>query len=420
MINYEDLTTLGIALGLGMLVGLQREHARNRIAGVRTFTLISILGTVAGFLTRDLDNPFILPVLGLSLAGMVFFAEALDKKSYLDPGQTTEVAVLLMYAIGAYLVMGDRIIGIVAGGLMAVLLYAKTRLHQIIDKLKDSDISAIMTFAGISLIVLPILPDRTYGPLNVINPHNIWLMVVFIVGISVVGYFIYKFFGKEPGLISNGILGGLISSTATTVSYARKQKEAPAIAIIAAFVITTASAVAIIRILLEIFVIIPEEFPKLVLPILFNFFVMAIICVWLFYRIKRDSKGEELPEPKNPAQFKTALVFGLLYGVILFLVAFAREHFGNQGLYVVSIISGLTDVDAITLSLSHMIKSGHIVTEAGWRLILLAAISNLFFKGLMALTIGSGKLIKWMGIGFGLTICTGLLTLWLWPAGWHL
>ncbi|MFD1095035.1 MgtC/SapB family protein [Salegentibacter chungangensis] len=419
MINYEDLTTLGIALGLGMLVGLQREHARNRIAGVRTFTLISILGTVAGFLTRDLDNPFILPVLGLSLAGMVFVAEALDKKTKMDPGQTTEVAVLLMYAIGAYLVMGDRIIGIVAGGLMAILLYAKAHLHNFIDKLKDSDISAIMTFAGISLIILPILPDETYGPFDVLNPHNIWLMVVFIVGISVVGYFIYKFFGKDSGIISNGILGGLISSTATTVSYARKQKESPNIAMVAAFVITTASAIAVIRILLEVFVIIPADFPKLVMPILFNFVIMAGICIWLFYRIKQDDELNQLPEPKNPAQFKTALVFGILYGVILILVAFAKEQFGRGGLYIVSIISGLTDVDAITLSLSNMIKNETIKTATGWKLILLASVSNLFFKGLLAITIGSGRLTKWLGIAFGLSILTGILTLLLWPENWH-
>lgn len=418
--NYEDLSTLGIALGLGMLVGLQREHSHQQIAGVRTFTLISILGTVAGFLTRDIENPFILPALGLSLAGMVFIAETKNKKNEFDPGQTTEVAILLMFAIGAYLVLGDRVVGIVAGALMAILLYAKAHLHNFIDKLKDSDVSAIMTFAGISLIILPILPDETYGPLDVLNPHNIWLMVVLIVGLSVVGYFIYKFFGKNKGIVMNGILGGLISSTATSISYARKQKEAPQIAAIAAFVISTASAIALVRVLIEVFVVIPEKLPALVLPIFFNFLVLSGLCVWLFFRVNKKSDEEELPEPENPAQFKTALVFGLLYGLILLVVAFAKEEFGNQGLYVVAVISGLTDVDAITLSLSRMMKTGSIEVASGWKLILLASLSNLLFKGIVAVSIGTKRLLKWIGIAFGAAIVIGLLTIWLWPSAWHL
>ncbi|MDT0645453.1 MgtC/SapB family protein [Zunongwangia sp. F260] len=416
--NYEDLTILGIALGLGMLVGLQREHSQQRIAGVRTFTLIAILGAVAGFLTRDMGNEFILPALGLSLAVLIY-AGGKSGKSEADPGKTTEVAILLMFAIGAYLVLGDRVIGVVAGGLLTMLLYAKTRLHSFIDKLKDSDISAIMTLAGISLIILPILPDQTYGPYDVLNPHNIWLMVVFIVGLSVVGYFIYKFVGKDSGVISNGILGGLISSTATTVSFARKQKQAPDIAKVAVFVITTASAIALARVMIEIFVVAPGEFAALAMPIAFNFVIMGIICAWLFYIIKSDDESEELPEPENPAQLKAALIFGFLYGLILLLVAFTKEQFGSGGLYIVAIISGLTDVDAITLSMAQMIKGGEVETNLGWKLILLASLSNLLFKGVMAAIIGTGKIAKWLAIAFGLSIAAGLLTIFLWPQAWH-
>lgn len=417
--NYEDLTILGIALGLGMLVGLQRERSQKQIAGVRTFTLISLLGVVSGFLTRDLNNPFILPAIGLALAAIIFVGDYNIAKSEKTHGRTTEVAVLLMYAIGAYLVLGNQIIGVVSGGLMAILLYAKTQLHRFIGNLKDSDISAIMTFAGISLIILPILPNKTYGPLDVLNPHNIWLMVVFIVGLSVLGYFIYKFVGRNSGIISNGILGGLISSTATTISYAKRQRDAPKMAAIAVFVIMTASSVAMIRILLEVFVIIPEYFPQIFLPIVFNLFVMVGICVWLFFRIKYGKGNSELPEPENPAQFKTALLFGLLYGLILLLVAFAKQRFGEEGLYIVAVISGLTDLDAITLSLSNLIKVEKVLAETGWKLILLASLSNIVFKGLMAVIIGTRDLLKWIMIAFGLTLIVGILTLFLWPDAWH-
>ena len=149
---------------------------------------------MSGFLSRDFDNPFILPVMGLAVTGLLITANIikLKKLNEADIGQTTEVAALLMFAIGGYLVLGDQVIGVVVGGVMAVLLYVKEHLHDFIENLKDKDLAAIMTFAGISLVILPILPNKTYGPLDVINPKNIWLMVTLIVGISVIGYFIYK------------------------------------------------------------------------------------------------------------------------------------------------------------------------------------------------------------------------------------
>lgn len=382
-----------------------------------------MLGVVSGFLTRDLDNPFILPAIGLSITALLVVANIIKLKKFseADVGQTTEVAALLTFAIGAYLVLGSQVIGVIVGGAMAVLLYVKEHLHNFIENLKDKDLAAIMTFAGISLVILPILPNQTYGPLDVLNPRNIWMMVTLIVGISVVGYFIYKFVGKNVGIISNGILGGLISSTATTVSYARKTANSKNISKMAAFVITVASTIALARVMVEIGVIIPEKLPQLIVPLAVEFIFMATLCVVLFYLINKDTADEdnEMPEPKNPAQFKSALIFGLLYGFILLAVAFTKEKFGNEALYVVSIISGLTDVDAITLSLSQLMKNGGLETTNGWRLILLASLSNLVFKGIMAATLGTKQLAKWIGLSFGLSIVVGLLIMWLWPEGWH-
>lgn len=419
--NYFDITTLSLAIGLGLLIGLQRESKNTKIAGVRTFTLIAVLGVVSGFITRDFNNPFLLPLFGIAITALLIVANVIKIKKFSEPdtGQTTEIAALLMFAIGAYLVLGDRVIGVIIGGFMAILLFVKERLHNFIDKLENKDFTAIMTFAGISLVVLPILPDRTFGPLDVLNPYNIWLMVVLIVGISVVGYFIYKFVNTKTGIISNGVLGGLISSTATTVSYSRKTKNTKNISLLAAFVVTTASAIALIRILFEVGVIIPEKLPKIILPIAVEFIIMVILCTGLFYKINQKN-SEKMPEPENPAQFKSALVFGLLYGLILLAVAFTKKEFGNQALYVVAIISGLTDVDAITLSLSKLIKDGDLKTQTGWRLILLASLSNLLFKGILAGILGTKQLLKWVAISFGIAIVSGLLIIWLWPETWQL
>ncbi|MCK0191261.1 MgtC/SapB family protein [Arenibacter sp. F20364] len=419
--DYHDLTTLGIAFGLGLLVGMQREKANSELAGVRTFTLISILGVLAGFLARDYQNPFILPALGIAVTSLLVIANYIKIKAFTKPdiGQTTEVAALIMFAIGAYLVMGDRVLGIIIGTSIAVLLYVKERLHGFIDKLQEKDLAAIMTFAGISLVILPILPNKTYGPYNVLNPQNIWLMITLIVGLSVLGYFIYKFVGKKLGIISNGVLGGLISSTATTVSYARKTVDTASITKMAAFVITVASAISLARVMVEIGVVIPEKLPVILLPLMVEFVVMALICLGMFYSINKDSKDDTMPEPDNPADFKSALVFGLLYGAILLAVAFANEEFGDDALYIVAIISGLTDVDAITLSLSQLIKSDALNVSTGWKLILLASLSNLVFKGVLAGILGTKQLAKWIGFAFGTAVVAGAFLIWLWPASWH-
>lgn len=418
--NYEDLITLGIAFGLGLLVGLQRQSSNDQMAGVRTFTLVAILGVVAGFLTRDFDNPYILPSFGLAVTSLMLMANYVQSKKLPDTsvGQTTEVALLLMFAIGAYLVLGDQVIAVVIGGSLAVLLYIKEILHNFIDSLKDKDLSAIMTFVGISLVILPVLPNETYGPLDVLNPHDIWLMVTLIVGISILGYFVYKWVGKKAGMISNGILGGVISSTATTVSYARYAKNSQSISKVAAFVILASVTVSIIRVIVEIGIVVPQKFPQLLLPFVVLFVFMSLLSVILFYTISKDNNQEEMPEPKNPAQFKSAFVFGILYGLILLAVAFTEQEFGDSGLYIVSIIGGLAKKDAITLSLANSIKGG-MATELGWRLIMTGVLANLAFKIVLVGILGNRKLTLYLGAAMVLSIAVGLSIIWFWPETWH-
>ncbi len=419
--NYEDLTTLGIAFGLGLLVGMQREkHNKDQIAGVRTFTLISILGVVAGFLTRLYDNPYILPLIGLAMAAMLITANLMKLKTQDNPtlGQTTEMAALLMFAIGAYLVVGDRVVGVIMGAAIAILLYVKDHLHKFIGDLEDNDISAIMILAGISLIILPILPDKTFGPFDVLNLRNIWLMVTLIVGISVIGYFIYKFIGKKYGILSNGILGGIISSTATTVSYARFTKKSKNIDKASAFVIFAAATVSLIRVMIEIGAVIPSLLSKVVLPIVALFLLMIGLSVVLFYLTNKENTSDDMPKPENPAQIKSALMFGGIYAIILLAVAFTEQELGNEGLYVAAFVGGLANKDAITLSLSQSIGSG-LDTNFGWRLIVVASLSNFLFKIVLCAILGTKQLTKWMALFFGAAILGGLIILWLWPETWH-
>ncbi len=414
--DYNDLVTLGISFGLGLLVGLQREKTNHETAGVRTFTLIAILGTITGFLTREYDNPYILPVFGMAVVALMITANMIIAKRDSNPtgGQTTEIAVLLVFAIGAYLVLGDQVIGVIVGGALAILLYIKETLHGFIDRLKDKDLAAIMTFVGISLVILPILPDETYGPLDVLNPRDIWLMVTLIVGISLLGYFIYKWVGKKTGMLSNGILGGIISSTATAVSFARISKSSASIAKVAVFVVLAAVTVSLIRVVVIIGVVAPNGLMKIIFPFVVFFIFMVLLTGVVFYLVSKENGSKEMPEPKNPAQFKSAFVFGLLYGAILLAVAFAEEEFGDSGLYIVSVIGGLAKKDAITVSVAQSLAGG-MQAELAWRLIMTGVLSNLAFKIGIAYALGSRKFGNWMAVTLGLSIIMGILIIFFWP-----
>ena len=414
--DYNDLVTLGISFGLGLLVGLQREKTNHETAGVRTFTLIAILGTITGFLTREYDNPYILPVFGMAVVALMITANMIIAKRDSNPtgGQTTEIAVLLVFAIGAYLVLGDQVIGVIVGGALAILLYIKETLHGFIDRLKDKDLAAIMTFVGISLVIFPILPDETYGPLDVLNPRDIWLMVTLIVGISLLGYFIYKWVGKKTGMLSNGILGGIISSTATAVSFARISKSSASIAKVAVFVVLAAVTVSLIRVVVIIGVVAPNGLMKIIFPFVVFFIFMALLTGVVFYLVSKENGSKEMPEPKNPAQFKSAFVFGLLYGAILLAVAFAEEEFGDSGLYIVSVIGGLAKKDAITVSVAQSLAGG-MQAELAWRLIMTGVLSNLAFKIGIAYALGSRKFGNWMAVTLGLSIIMGILIIFFWP-----
>jgi uncharacterized membrane protein (DUF4010 family) len=400
---------LGIALGLGLLVGLQRESAASPLAGVRTFPLVTVLGTVSGLLSQAFGG-WILAAGIIALTGFIFIGKTVEmSKGRPDPGITTEVALLLMFAIGAYLVVGDRAVAIAIGGGTAVLLHFKGELHGIVARLGANDLKAVMQFALISLVILPVLPNRTYGPFDVLNPRNIWWMVVLIVGISLGGYIAYKFLGQRAGIVLGGILGGLISSTATTISYAKRAAAAPGAVGPAAIVIMIASTIVFARLLLEIATVAPAFLPAAA-PWLIALLIISVVSSFALW-LRSDKDHDEMPEQENPSELKSALLFGLIYAVVLFVVAAAKERFGNRGLYVVAGLSGLTDVDAITLSTAQLVNAGRLDASDGWKLVVIAAISNLIFKSGAVATLGRRRLFIRILPAYGVIIAAGILML---------
>lgn len=396
---------LGIALGLGLLVGLQREQVATQLAGLRTFALITVFGTVCGLLSLNFGG-WVLAAGFLALTGALLTGHVAELKGEKpESGVTTEVAALAMFSIGAYLVVGYREAAIAMGGGTAVLLHFKGQLHGIAARLGD-DSKAIMQFALISMVVLPILPNRTYGPYHVLNPRQVWLMVVLIVGIGLGGYIAYKLLGAKTGILLAGVLGGIISSTATTVNYARRTAKEDGGEHSAAIVIMLASTASCALVILEMGIVAPVFLRSAIVPM--SAFVVTIGIISVLFFVQRHKEGNEMPSQTNPTEMKSAIYFAILYSLILLAIAAVKESYGIRGLYAVALASGVADVHALTLSTCQLVQVGRITGDQGWRLIAIALMSNLVFKGAAVLVLGSRRLWTKIAAAYSLTIAVGI------------
>jgi len=412
-VEITVLHNLGIGLLLGLLVGMERERSQNPVAGVRTFTLITMFGVLAGTLGASAAAWLVPVALSAVLVLLVVGNLVLVKQDAGDAGMTTEIAALVMFAVGAALATGLRITAVVTAGVVALLLHWKRPLHTVVKRMGEGDVQAIMRLVLVGLVILPLLPDQSYGPYAVLNPFRIWLMVVLIVGISLASWVVYRLFGARAGTLLGGALGGLISSTAATVSYARRTRNAPADSAAAAVMIAIASSVVFIRVLFEIAIVAPTRLQALGAPLVAMFAVMLVVTALTWLRSRA-----ELREPAvsaAPSDLRAAITFALLYGAVLLGVAFARENLGQQGLYAVAAISGLTDMDAITLSTAQLVLADQLDTATGWRLILVGALANLVFKGGAVALLGHRRLTSTIAIAFGFAIAGGILLLLFWP-----
>lgn len=397
---------LGIALLLGFLVGLQREKSQSVIAGFRTFPLITILGALCGILANHLGvAPFIGGILGLISLIVVGNIAAL-RAGKDRTGITTEVAMLVMFLVGVYLIVGHPLVAVAIGGGVAALLQFKPQLHGFAARLGESDLNAIMRFVLIAFIVLPILPNETFGPFEVLNPHEIWLMVVFIVGMNLAGYIVSKFVTPKTGILTSGILGGLISSTATTVSYSRSSRENPRNVPQAATILLIASTFAYARVLGETAAVSSELFHSAFTPLAVLFGVSSVFCAILYF--SSDSSHSEVSETKFKGEVRSALLFGFTYAAVVFGAAIAKKYFGPSSLYWVAGISGWTDVDAIALSSARMVSAGKLEAAQGADMIVMALLSNLLFKIGIVAFLGDRKLLIRLGGFLGLSIAIGV------------
>ena len=410
---------LGIAAGLGLLVGLQRERKVGEIAGFRTFPLVTLTGTICGQLALAFDG-WVLAGGFVAVAALVVIGNvAKMREGEPDRGITTEIAVLLMFAVGAFLTVGPPQVAVAVGAAAAVLLQMKQELHGFAAKVSDADLRAIMQFAAITLIVLPVLPNRTYGPYDVLNPRQVWWMVVLIVAISLAGYVGAKLVGPRAGTWLGGALGGLVSSTATTVTFARRTRggEEGSGVEVAGQVILIASAVVYLRVLVEIAIVSPQLLAVALAPLAVMLVLLAAMSLLRARRhVLPDHPDDTKPaEHDNPTQLRAALLFGVIYALVVLAAAWAKAQFGSKGLYTVAAISGLVDLEAITLSSAQLVRGGKLAADLAWRLVLLASLANLAFKTGIVARWGGRALVRRIAPYWAAAVLVGLALLAWWP-----
>lgn len=410
----EMLQSLATAAGLGLLVGLQREWVKSRIAGIRTFALATVFGALSGLLGIVFGGWVVAATL-VAFASMVILGNLAELKGREpDSGLTTEMAMLVMFAVGILTALGHRLVAVVVAGSVMVLLQSKKPLHAMVRRIGEDDLREIARLVLAGLVILPTLPNREMGYLGVLNPFAIWLMVVLIVGISLAAYLAGKFLGGNKGAALAGILGGLISSTATTASLARRSRDAGACGICLAAITLIASAIVFVRVMVEIVIAAPGHWQELLPPLLAMMVLIGLVAA-IAHRISEKS-GRHVANESPPSELKSAVMFGLLYAVVLVAVAAARQHFGQSGLYLAAALSGLTDMDAITLSTARLVSTRHLEADIGWRMILIGGLANIVFKGSLVALLGARAFIKPVLIGFGIALAGGVAILLLWPS----
>ena len=381
------------ALGIGLLVGMERERRPDSAAGLRTFALVSMLGCLCALLGEKAGGPWMLAagLLVISLAMVASNFSARQEEQY--RGFTSEAAIIVTYGLGAAVWYGYATLAVMLGITTTILLYFKAELRNLSERLTTRDINSILQFAVLSLVILPILPNQDFGPYNAINPRQVWWMVVLISGLALAGYMALRIIGAHHGAAVLGIFGGLASSTATTMMFSRHAATHGDLVRVSAIVILIANVMVMIRLGLVAAVVAPH----LVTPvaIVFACGIVPGVAIALYGWRMLGADGElPMPEVKNPTELRIALSFGLLYALVLLASAWLQDIAGDKGLFIVALASGLTDADASVLSTLRLFNLETIPGHQAVIAVTLALMANLLFKIGLVLSIGGGKLAR--------------------------
>ncbi len=407
----HTLEGLGVALLAGLIIGVERSwQSRSRssgevMLGIRTVGLIGFLGGLSGLLFETV-GPAVVAV-SIAVVGSLLVANHILStfRSEQEMGATTEVASMIAFVLGIVSVLVDVRITAAGAVLTVAILGFKTRIHQWVNQISEDEMLASLKLLLITLVVLPLLPNEGYGPWGTLNPYELWWMVVLIAGISYLGYVGVRIFGAKLGVGATGILGGLASSTAATLSFSRMARTHKSLQTLLAAGVVISCATMFPRIFLEVGVVNANLLPGLIWPVGLMTVTGYAGAFWLWYSVKQPSfQGDNIV--KNPFELSPALKFGLLLALIMMLTRAMEFWFGGAGIYAASAISGVSDVDAITLSLSRMARDG-LESNIARNGIIIAAIINTMTKAGMAVILGRGKMGLKTAIVLGLSVLMG-------------
>ncbi len=408
---------LGVALAIGLLIGVERgwsereEQEGTRIAGVRTFALIGLLGGALVLVAPALGGWLV--ALGLlALGGLFATAHVVHARTRPDQlGITVPVAGLLTFVLGALAASGQVAAAAAGAVVAALLLSAKPAMHRWLGTLRRHELSAGLQLLLLSVVVLPLLPDQGYGPWQALNPHRIWWMVVLIAAMSFVGYFAVKEAGARKGAVFTGLFAGLASSTALTLHFSRLARGRPDLSPMLATGILLACGTMFPRMAVVLAVVAPS----LLLPALLPLGLMTLVIYGAALRqwwALRDPPGEAAATMTNPLELPVAIGFGALLALVMVLAKAVEVWLGNAGVLVLAAASGIADVDAITLSLAGMAGTGLELNIAVTGIVIAAA-ANCLVKGGMAGAIGGRGLGLTVALPLAVSAMLGPLAIWL-------
>lgn len=395
--NDESMARLGVALAAGLLVGLQRQFAKQHdaddlFAGARTFGLIALMGGASSLLTIRFDT--VLPIVfGFAAVSAIVGIGYLGGVRSGSMGLTTEMSALVTFVAGALAGDGQYTVSVGLAVVTTALLAAKPYTYAFVEHLDRDDVEATVQFAVLVALVLPILPREPIGPspFDAASPFKIGLMVVFILGLSFLGYVLIKVVGARRGIGLTGILGGLVSSTAVTLTMSERSKHSSGLLRALAMALLLAWGIMYGRVLVEVGVVNADLLRHVAIPIGVAGAVTAAWAGWVALK-RHDVDGSEDEERRftNPFSIGPAIQFGLLYGVVLIGSKALSEWLGDAGVYIGAIASGVADVDAITLSMAELSRGdGPVSDQTAANAIVLAAASNAIVKGGLVWAIGS-------------------------------
>jgi uncharacterized membrane protein (DUF4010 family) len=402
MLDLDVVKSFATALAIGALIGLEREKrkAEEQVdagAGLRTFILVALVGAIGGWLAKTLDAPgFMIAALAAVAAAVVAAYVMGGRVKPDDLGITTEIAALAVCLLAGLTLLGHRDLAIMLAVVAAAVLAYKRSLHGLVERIGWDDVFAGLRLAIATFVVLPLLPEQAIDPWGALKPYSLWLLVILISSLSLIGYVATLWLGPHRGVAVTGLAGGLVSSTAVTLTFSRQSREEQGLHqdFALASGILIAWAIMFARVVVEVLVVNSSLVPRLLVP----FALMAAASAALagaFYMLGGKFGEAEKPKArevalKNPFSLTAAAKFGALFAVVLLVVKLVQNYLPGEGFYLVAALAGLSDVDAITLSMAEYGKTGD--PDIAITSIVIATLANTLVKAGMVAMLGTAAL----------------------------